>query len=162
MLPPTSDLRHNQTFAHVQSTAANPPIPGWRFIFAAGFAPLVAGANVLATTWLHPAGAGATAYVELLGSVGGVNIVGAAIAVILVARFGLRDGQRWAWWFLAFCLLWIGVHDAVMTTRFFLATGQPIMLLPFTYCALMLAGLLKSRPAVFGHSTPHTADNRFS
>jgi hypothetical protein len=137
-------------------------MPGWRLIFAAGFAPLVAGANLLATTWLHPTGADATAYVELLGSVGGVNIVGAAIAVILVARFGLRDGQRWAWWFLAFCLLWIGVHDAVMTTRFFLATGQPFMLLPLTYCALMLAGLLKSRPAVFAVSTLHTRDNRFS
>ena len=90
------------------------------------------------------------AYIELLGSVGGVNIVGAAIAVILVARFGLREGRRWAWWFLAFCLLWIGVHDAVMTTRFFLATGQPSMLLPITYCALMLAGLLKSRRVIFG------------
>ena len=155
MLPPNSDLRQNQTFAYIQSTAANPPIPGWRLIFAAGFAPLVAGVNLLITTWLHPAGANATAYVELLGSVGGVNIVGAATAIILVARFGLRDGQRWAWWFLAFCLLWIGVHDAVMTTRFFLATGQPVMVLPFTYCALMLAGLLKSRPAVFGLSTPH-------
>ncbi len=101
---------------------------------------------------LDAAGAGASAYVELLGSVGGVNIVGAAIAVIMVARFGLRDGQPWAWWFLAFCLLWIGVHDAVMTTRFFLATGQPFMLMPFTYCALMLAGLLKSRHAVVGPS----------
>ena len=28
--------------------------------------------------------------------------------------------------------------------------------------ALMLAGLLKSRPAVFGPSTLHTRDNRFS
>src|SRR5262245_17474275 len=149
MLPPTSDLRQNQTFAHVQSTAANPPIPGWRLNFAAGFAPLVAGANLLATTWLHGAGAGTTAYVELLGSVGGVNIIGAAIAVILVARFGLRNGQRWAWWFLAFCLLWIGVHDAVMTTRFFLATGQPFMVLLIIYCTMMLVGVIYLAPAVF-------------
>jgi hypothetical protein len=158
MLPSTSDLPQNQTFAHRYSIVSRRPIPGWRFNFAAGFAPLVAGANVLATTRLHAAGAGTTAYVELLGSVGGVNIVGAAIAVILVARFGLRDGQRWAWWFLAFCLLWIGVHDAVMTTRFFLATGQPFMLLPFTYCALMLTGLLKSRPAIFRLSTPQQSE----
>jgi hypothetical protein len=40
-----------------------------------------------------------------------------------------------------------------MTTCFFLATGQPFMLLPVTYCALMPAGLLKSRHAVFGLST---------
>ena len=125
------------------------PIRGWWLNFAAGFAPLVAGANLLATTWLHAGGAGTTAYAELLGSVGGVNIIGAALAVMMVARFGLRDGQRWAWWFLAFCLLWIGVHDAVMTTRFFLATSQPFMVLPITYCALMLAGLVKSRAAVF-------------
>jgi hypothetical protein len=155
-------------------------IPGWRLNFAAGFIPLTAGLIVLATTWinvaradvlwwigtgslgfsfasLRAAGAGAAAYVEMLGSVGGVNIVGAAVAVILVARFGLGDGHLWAWWFLAFCLLWIGVHDAVMTTRFFLATGQPFMLMPFTYCGLMLAGLLKSRRAVFKLSPPTLA-----
>jgi hypothetical protein len=97
-------------------------------------------------------GSGAAAWVELIGSVGAVNIVGAAVAVIVVARFGLRNGQRWAWWFLGFCLLWIGVHDAVMATRFFLVTGQPFLLLPYTYCALMIGGLLRSRHAVFGRA----------
>lgn len=149
-------------------------IPGWRFNYAAGFVPLLAGVLVLVTTWinvarsssawwlgvgslgfsyasLEAAGTHASTYVALLGSVGGVNIVGAAVAVIVVARFGLRNGQPWAWWFLAFCLVWIGVHDSVMTTHFFLATGQPFMLMPLTYSALMLAGLLKSRRAVFGH-----------
>ncbi len=111
-----------------RARAVTQPIPGWRFNYAAGFVPLLAGVLVLVTTWINVArasspwwlgigslgfsyaslsapGASAAAYVELLGSVGGVNIVGAAIAVIVVARFGLRNGQPWAWWFLAFCLV---------------------------------------------------------
>jgi hypothetical protein len=46
---------------------------------------------------------------------------------------------------------WRFNYDSVMTTHFFLTTGQPFMLMPLTYSALMLAGLLKSRRAVFGH-----------
>jgi hypothetical protein len=86
---------------------------------------------------------------------GGVNIVGGAVAVIMVARFGLRGGQRWAWWFLAFCFVWVGLQDATMATRFFNATGEPFILLPYTYCVLMLAGLLRSRRAVFGSPARH-------
>jgi hypothetical protein len=101
---------------------------------------------------LDLAGAGAAPYVELSGSVGGVNIVAAAIAVLVVARFGLREGQRWAFWFLAFSLLWAGLHDLVMAARFFAQTGQPLLLMPLAYCALMLIGLLKSRSAIFARS----------
>jgi hypothetical protein len=152
----------------------SPPstIPGWRLCQAAGFVPLLAGIVVFLTNWLNiaradspwwtgvgtlgftyhglaGAGAGAAIYVALVGSIAGVNVVGAAVAVIVVARYGLRNGQRWAWWFLLFCLIWIGLHDAVMTTRFFAATGQPFMLLPLTYSTLLLAGLLRSRRTVF-------------
>ena len=64
-------------------------------------------------TSLSKAGADASAWVELTGSVGGVNIAAAAAAVSVVSVFGLRTGQRrWAWWFLAFCLIWVGLHDA--------------------------------------------------
>jgi hypothetical protein len=149
--------------------AVSPTLSGWKLIVTAGFVPLVAGFMTIVTTWVNIArGAGlwstgvgtlgfsyqslaaigAGPYVELTGSVGGVNIVGAAVAVIVVARFGLREGQRWAWWFLAFCLVWIGAHDAIMATRFFFATGQPLPLMPLTYSALMLAGLAKSRRAL--------------
>ncbi|WP_090606988.1 hypothetical protein [Mycobacterium lentiflavum] len=147
-------------------------VPGWKLNFAAGFVPLAAGMTTLLTTWLgvaranspwwtglgsldfsyaglSRAGLDAPAWTQLSGSVGGVNIVAGAAAVIVVARFGLRGGQRWAWWFLAFCFVWVGLHDAVMATRFFRATGQPLMVLPYSYCVLMLAGLLRSRRAVF-------------
>ena len=150
----------------------SPSVSGWRLIFVAGFVPLVAGLITLLTTWLgvarsdsrwwtgvgsldfsystlSRAGSDAPAWVQLTGSVGGVNIAAGAVAVIVVARFGLRNGQRWAWWFLAFCFVWVGLHDATMATRFFQTTGQPFMLLPYTYCALMLGGLLRSRRAVF-------------
>jgi hypothetical protein len=149
------------------------PTPGWRLTFIAGFVPLVGGLLALLATWvgvvragstwwvgtgtldfsyadLSKAGSDAAAWVDLTGSVGGVNIVAAAVAVSVVSAFGLRTGQRWAWWFLAFGLIWVGLHDAVMATRFFAHTGQPLMLLPYTYCILMVAGLLRSRRAVFG------------
>jgi hypothetical protein len=94
--------------------------------------------------------------VQLSGSVGGVNIVAGAVAVIVVAWFGLRRGQRWAWWFLAFCLFWVGLHDAAMATLFFNVTGQPLMVLPYSYCVLMLAGLLRSRGPLFAPSDDPT------
>ncbi|MCB0939387.1 MAG: hypothetical protein KDB72_04020 [Mycobacterium sp.] len=150
-------------------------VPGWRLNFAAGFVPLIAGLTTLITSWVNVArgdaplwtglgrlsfsysdiagvGPGAAAWLELNGSVGGVNIVAAAVAVIVVSRFALREARRWAWWFLAFCLVWVGLHDATLATRFFAATGQPVMVLPYTYVALMTAGLLRSRPAVFSSS----------
>jgi hypothetical protein len=148
-------------------------VAGSRLNFFAGFVPLFAGLTTLVSTWLgvtransawwtgigtldfsysslSHAGLDAPAWVQLTGSVGGVNIVGGAVAVIVVARFGLRGEQRWAWWFLTFCFVWVGLHDATMATRFFNATGEPFILLPYTYCVLMLAGLLRSRRAVFG------------
>lgn len=151
---------------------ATTPVAGWRLNFVAGFVPLAAGLTTLMTTWIGVArtnsawwtgvgkldfsysslsrtGLEAPAWVQLSGSVGGVNIVAGAVAVIVVARFGLRGGQRWAWWFLAFCLVWVGLHDATMATRFFHATGQPLLVLPYTYSVLMLAGLMRSRRTVF-------------
>jgi len=148
------------------------PVPGWRLNFIAGFVPLLAGLLMLMATWvgvarpdalwwigtgnlnfrfggLSSAGPDAGSWVEIIGSVGGVNVAAAAVAVSVVARFGLRPGHRWAWWFLLFSLLWVGVHDAVVATLFFAQTGAPLMLMPYTYCALMIAGLARSRRAVF-------------
>jgi hypothetical protein len=163
-----SNIAQPVTDPPADTGTGRPATPGWRFAFVAGLAPLVAGFVTLATTWLavarpddpwwtglghlgftyatlSAAGSGAAAWVQLNASVGGVNIVGAAVAVMVVARFGLRSGHRWAWWFLAFCLVWVGVHDATMATRYFLATGQPVMALPYTYCALLTVGLVRSR-----------------
>lgn len=152
--------------------AAQRAVRGWALNFAAGFVPLGAGLTSLVTLWrgvadsdeplwtglghldfsyadLASVGPSASAWLELNGSVGAVNIIAAAVAVIVVSRFGLRQGQRWAWWFLAFCLGWVGGHDAFMATRFFAETGQPIMLLPYTYVTLMTLGLLRTRRQVF-------------
>lgn len=147
------------------------PVAGWWLTFAAGFVPLIAGLMTLLTFWIAAArpqspvwtglghldftylglssvSAEADGWLQLLGSVGGVNVAAAAVAVIVVSRFALRAGQPWAWWFLAFCLLWVGVHDAVMATRFFLATGAPVMVMPYTYVALMAAGLYRTRRVI--------------
>lgn len=148
-------------------------IRGCALNFAAGFVPLGAGLTSLVTLWwgvadsdaplwtglghlafsyadLANVGPSASAWLELNGSVGAVNIIAAAVAVIVVSRFALRQGQRWAWWFLAFCLVWVGGHDSLMATRFFADTGQPIMLLPYTYVTLMALGLFRTRREVFG------------
>ena len=173
MQPPTSHK------IPLGATTPDVTVPGWRLNFVAGFVPLFAGLTTMLSTWIGVVRAnsqwwtglgsldftysglsrGAKAWVELTGSVGGVNVVAGAVAVILVARFGLRGGQRWAWWFLAFCFGWVGLHDATLATRFFEETGQPVLLLPYSYCVLMLAGLLRSRPVVFASpATPiHTA-----
>jgi hypothetical protein len=150
----------------------DPPVPGWRFNFIAGFVPLAAGLLMLMATWVgvtHPdsawwigsgtldftfgglssAGPAAGSWVQVVGSVGGVNVAAAAVAVSVVAWFGLRAGRRWAWWFLLFSLLWVGLHDAVAATAFFAQTGAPLMLMPYTYCVLMIVGLVRSRRAVF-------------
>lgn len=147
------------------------PLSGWWLTFAAGFVPLTAGLVTLLTLWLavgradspvwtglgyldftygglSAAGGDADAWLQLIGSVGGVNVAAAAVAVIVVSRFALRAGQQWAWWFLAFCLLWVGLHDAVMATRFFIATGAPVMVMPYTYVVLMTLGLLRTRAVV--------------
>lgn len=149
------------------------PVRGWWLTCVAGLVPLSAGIVTLIGLWnavahadspvntglghlgfsyadLASVGEGASAWLELNGSVGGVNVAAAAVALIVVSRFGLREGRRWAWWFLAFCLIWVGLHDAVMATRFFLVTGQPVMVLPYSYVSLMVVGLLRTRRAVFG------------
>lgn len=172
MQPPTSQSAAAQPLIDPRAITHNAAVPGWRLNFVAGFVPLLAGLSILLSTWigvaransawwtglgtldfsyssLSRAGRDAPEWVQLTGSVGAVNIVAGAVAVIVVARFGLRGGQRWAWWFLAFCFVWVGLHDATMATRFFSVTGEPFMLLPCAYCVLMLGGLLRSRRAVF-------------
>lgn len=147
----------------------------WKFAFAAGVAPLLAGLTVLLTTWVNAArpskpwwtglgtlgftfhgigtaGSGSAAFLQTLGSVGGVNIVGGAVAVMVVSRFGLREGRAWAWWTLAFFLGWVGLHDLFMAVRFLFATGQPLAVFPAFYCAMMAIALVRSRGLVRQHA----------
>ena len=145
---------------------------GWKWNFIAGFVPLTAGLLILITTWwsmlnsgaswslgisrldfsfdqVRAVGSSAGPLFEALGSVGAVNVIAAAVGVIVVSRFALRWGQPWAWWFLLFCLVWVGLHDAWSATRFFLKTREPLFVMPYTYCVLMAIGLYKSRSAAY-------------
>lgn len=105
-------------------------VPGWRLTSITGFVPLLARLLMFVATrvgvacdalwWigtgsldfrfggLSSAGPDAGSWMKGIGSVGGVNVAAAAVAVSAVARFGLRTGHRWAWWFLLFSLLWVG------------------------------------------------------
>jgi hypothetical protein len=44
---------------------------------------------------------------------------------------------------------WIGFHDALAAFRFYLLSGQPAFVFPFTFVTPMFLGLAKSRAAVF-------------
>src|SRR5262249_23752947 len=108
------------------------------------------------------AGTGAGAFLQTLGSVGGVNIVGGAVAVMIVSRFGLRGGRAWAWWTLAFFLGWVGLHDLVMAVRFLFATGQPLAVFPAFYCVMLATALVRSRALIYGAPTSTPSDSPFA
>lgn len=147
-------------------------VKGWKWNFYAGLVPLTAGFMTLLMTWISILNAKTNwglpgsslnfsfeqiahlneqlaAYVELSSSVGGVNIVIGAIAVMVISRYGLRDGHKWSWFYLLFSLVWVGFHDAWSATRFFLATGNPSLILPYLYCLLMSTGLIKTYRGIF-------------
>lgn len=147
-------------------------VKGWKWNFYAGLVPLTAGMMTLLMTWtsilnektnwglpgsrlsfsfdqIINFNAQLSAYIELASSVGGVNIVIGAIAVMVIARYGLRNGHQWSWFYLLFSLIWVGFHDAWSATRFFQATGNPSMILPYLYCLLMSTGLIATYRSVF-------------
>ncbi|MFN8043433.1 MAG: hypothetical protein U0S13_08825 [Mycobacterium sp.] len=159
----------------VPSAPRRPPrFPGWRLNFAAGFVPLIAGLTTLVTSWVNVArgdaplwtglgqlpfsysdlagvGPGAAAWLELNGSVGGVNIVAAAIAVIVVSRFALQEPTLGL--VVSGLLPRVGRSPRRHTGDALLRGNRTaVMVLP--YLALMTAGLLRSRRAVF----PNPAD----
>ncbi len=147
-------------------------ITGWKWTMAAGFIPLTAGLFMLLTSkisfanhdsvWtflihnlnfsfgdLAAVDPQAGPLVVLLADLASINIVSAALAVILVSFFALRYGYKWAWWYLLFSFVWVGLNDAYGVTRFFLETGAPMLIMPWGFCILMAIGLFKTRPQIF-------------
>jgi hypothetical protein len=155
------------------STAANAPAPdlALKLVLAAGFVPFSAGISgyflgLIGTA--APSHAWRTAlgslgfslaeiehwnprvaeYWKLANGVGAVNITAAAVYVWIVAWFGLRRRERWAWYALLFSLIWVGGNDAASAIRYTLATGVPFALAPVTFVGLMTAGLALSYRSV--------------
>ncbi len=87
---------------------------------------------------IERASAPLAAYFELVGS---VNVTAAAVYVWITCWFGLRRRERWAWWALAFSLLWVGGNDRFAAARYTIVTGIPFVVAPLTFCVLMAAGL---------------------
>lgn len=154
-----------------------PPLAGLgpRLILAAGLVPFSAGISGYALgfvsrarpddEWrsaLGPLGfsfaaierssAALAAYFELAGAVGSVNVTAAAVYVWITCWFGLRHRARWAWYALAFSLLWVGGNDLFAAARYTSETGIPFVVAPLSFCLLMIAGLALTRGAVFGAS----------
>jgi hypothetical protein len=157
----------------LRPTTERPPLRlGERLILLAGLVPFFAGVSgyvlghaSLARSegeWMSAVGplgftfaeierasAALSAYFQLASSVGSVNVTAAAGYVWIVCWFGLRKGEKWAWYALLFSLIWVGGNDAAAAIRYTLETGIPFMLAPISFCVLMIAGLGLTRRAVF-------------
>ena len=74
------------------------------------------------------------------------NVVNGAFLVLMLAAFGLRRFQKWAWYALLVVFLWVGFNDtlALLTAKQF-----PI---PILVELTGLVGLFIARPAIFQRS----------
>jgi hypothetical protein len=75
----------------------------------------------------------------------GANVAMSGASILTVAFFGLRDGQRWAWYLLLALFLWHGGNDIAALVAYRLETGNgiPIAILPTT---LGIVGLILAGP----------------
>lgn len=147
-------------------------IKSWKWNYYAGFIPIAAGSVILISyllalanpdaVWnliiakqdfslndLYNLNNNAAPFMKFLASFTGVNLVIGGVAVSLIAKKALRFGKKWAWQFMVFALLWVGVLDALGALVFFNSTGIPLLLLPFTLFILMLIGIIKTRKEIF-------------
>jgi hypothetical protein len=72
-----------------------------------------------------------------------VNVVNTGFFVVVVSAFGLRRGEKWAWWTLLAVFVWVGLTEAPA----FIQAGR--LPLPLAGEALAIPGLLLTRRAVF-------------
>ena len=147
-------------------------ITGWKWTMAAGFIPLGAGLFMLLTSNLSMANAEsnwsflihslnfsfadfsavdpqAGPFVAFLAALTHVNIISAAVPVILISKFALRYGHKWAWYYMLFMLIWEGFNDVYGVTVFYQETGAPMFVMPWVFCILMATGLYKTRNQIF-------------
>jgi len=75
-----------------------------------------------------------------------VNVMNSGLVVAVLAVTALRRSQKWAWYTLLFTALWPGLNDAWAL----LAAHEPPI--PLLGEAVVLAGLMLARPAIFGQS----------
>ncbi|MEX2263483.1 MAG: hypothetical protein WD696_16110 [Bryobacteraceae bacterium] len=73
-----------------------------------------------------------------------VNVMNSGLCVVLLALYGLRRFQKWAWYAILFTALWPGLNDAWAL----LAAHEPPV--PLIGEIVSLAGLFLARPAIFG------------
>ncbi|MBQ4836688.1 hypothetical protein [Pseudoalteromonas luteoviolacea] len=147
-------------------------VTGWKWTMYAGLIPLMAGFFMLLTSnismsndmslWtfvihnldfsfsqLAAVDPQAGPFVAFLAMLASVNIVSAAVPIILISIFALRKGQKWAWYYLLFMLVWEGFNDVYSVTLFYFETGAPMFIMPWLFCILMATGLYKTRQQVF-------------
>lgn len=162
----------------METNAAN--TPGWKYLFAAPFIPLFAGLFLFVTSkvgvadgesdWpmllsrldfsfdeIDAVSEDSGEFFSFIGDIGSVNTAMAALSALLVARFALRNGEKWAWWLLLVSMLWVGVQDAINTTRFYFEVRPtaPLPIMPTAFTTLMTIGLVKSYKPIFsGESAP--------
>ena len=75
-----------------------------------------------------------------------VNVINTGFVVIVLALYGLRRYQKWAWYTILATFLWVGLNDAL---ALFKAHEPPIPLIPEVVGVI---GLFIARPAIFGRA----------
>lgn len=98
-------------------------------------------------TWLSTGDREIWDYVKFRFINQGVWTTGNGLFILLAALTGLRNGERWAWWTLAY----VPIHILLLTTQFYWLF---FITLPFALIAVW--ALLKSRP----HLQPKLSNRR--
>jgi hypothetical protein len=65
-----------------------------------------------------------------------VNVMNSGLSILLLAIFGLRRYQKWAWWAILGTSLWAGMND---TIALFIAHDPPAPLVGEIFCLVGLA-----------------------
>lgn len=155
-----------------KSTTQHNEIKSWKWNFAAGFIPFMAGWTMFITSMMSKSNPDSTwdlviakldfsyndminvsedsgDFLDLISALSSVNIIIGAFSIIMISRFALKDGHKWAWWYMLVALIWLGFQDAYSVFRFFTETGVPFFIFPFMFCILMAIGLVLTRKEMF-------------
>ena len=78
------------------------------------------------------------------------NVMTSGFLIVMLALFGLRRFQRWAWYVILVVFLWAGLND---TVALLVAHEPPV---PLVGEAVGLVGLVLARSAIFAKRDPPT------
>jgi hypothetical protein len=144
--------------ASTAHTGAVSPGWGWRVVFVSGLLPALNGLLMLALSLWSATGGRNGPWISLVGRhsfsaaalqrmgtdlealwllnfhLCGANLAMSGVTILVVSSFALREGKRWAWFFLWGLILWVGGNDAVALVHYHMTVGSgaPYAVIPLT------------------------------